>query len=81
MYKLLISLIFISTIGCSEDSGFTEKYTDSPCVPPNYLLEALESRPDTNSCCSSSGIAACCFGGSYVCVNGDTGVGCGCPTN
>lgn len=88
MKKYLILLILIILSSCGQDYGFTQNYTDSVCMPASSLnLEFLNDsntsqQPQTSStaCCASSGLVSCCFGGIFVCVNGDTGVGCGCPS-
>lgn len=77
----LFTLLLIS--GCG-DKDFSPTYSESVCVPAQDLyfldLPAAESN-SSGSCCADSGLVSCCFGGRFVCVDGKTGIGCGCPTN
>lgn len=86
MILVLISLILSS---CGNEV-FSPTYSETVCVPAQELgLEFLDEVQNSQyatdntpqSCCENSGLVSCCFGGNYVCADGQTGVGCGCPTN
>lgn len=75
-------LLILSSCG-NED--FSPTYHESPCVAAAELsfldLPAEDNPSSSNSCCQASGLVSCCFGGNFICADGTSGVGCGCPTN
>lgn len=78
----LYGLMFL-LVSCGNED-FSPTYSESVCVPAQelYFIEALNQSSETPaSCCQESGLVSCCFGGRYVCADGKSDIGCGCPLN
>lgn len=87
MKRMFIGLFLINLLGCGNET-FSPTYSESICVPAQnmYYIEQLlkessSSNKDSNSCCDNSWVVSCCFGGQFICADGSSGVGCGCPSN
>jgi hypothetical protein len=84
MVKFLFVILSLFLVSCGNET-FSPTYNEFVCVPAQsieFLEVDMTSLPaEANNCCENSGIVSCCFGGSHVCADGTTGIGCGCPTN
>lgn len=84
MKKIIPIFLILLNTSCEI---FTPNYNELICVPAGsnmsydiYDIENLLNQKSykAEECCQGMTFS-CCYGGFYLCVNGESGQGCGCP--